>query len=89
VRDLQDLAASAEAAQVDQALEAIMNTQPIESKVESEQLASFCKTAAPQSTTMPKIGRNAPCPNAVRPFPHNDDAKTDANGRHCCIGKAA
>jgi len=47
VRDLQDLAASAEAAQVDQALEAIMNTQPIESKVESEQLASFCKTAAP------------------------------------------
>ena len=89
VRDLQDLAASAQNAQVDQALEAIMNTQPIESKAGSAELASFCKPAAPQSGSVPKVGRNAPCPNAVRPYPHNDDAKTDANGRQCCIGKAA
>ena len=85
VRDLQDLAASAQNAQVDQALEAIMNTQLSENTAETEQLASFCKTpghaataASPKPPAMPKVGRNSPCP-----------CRSGKKFKQCCIGKAA
>ena len=42
------------------------------------QLASFCKTAEPQSIPIPKVGRNSPCP-----------CRSGKKFKQCCIGKAA
>jgi type II secretory pathway pseudopilin PulG len=47
----------------------------------TEELASNCQIA-------PTPARTRPCPGAVRPYPHEIDPKTDANGQHCC-GKDA
>ena len=52
MRDLKKEAESAESAQVEQALEAIMN----------DKMASNCKPATPQPTPIAKVGRNAKCP---------------------------
>jgi len=104
--DLKKQSEDAEASQVDQAMQAIMNEpgpawadidlQPQQTKTEAEDLASICtrtapaaKAESPKAPEAPTPARTRLCPDAVRPYPHKNDTKTDATGQHCCANKAA
>jgi uncharacterized protein YecA (UPF0149 family) len=89
--DLKKQAEAAEARQVDEAMQAIMNEpgpnwadidlQPEQTKTESEELASNCTRVNPT----PKPAPEAPTPARTRPCP----CKSGKKYKHCCAKKPA
>ena len=73
-----------------------IDRQIAENRAKEAELASNCKTpghaataASPEAPPAPTPARNRDCPDAVRPYPHKNDPKTDASGQHCCANKVA